>query len=199
MVIRQLLLKFYRPISGNIPVDGNNLEDIDTTILRSRIGYDSQDVFLFSGMTWENIALHHPDAGMEEIVEAAKRAQAHEFISEFPQRYNTQLSEGGSSLSGGERQRLALSPAFLWKPELFLFDGAMSNLDSISERRIHEVLQSIRGAKVTTIMNAHRLSTVVGCDRIIVIDKGKIMQTGSHVELLEQEGLYRSMWRGALV
>jgi ATP-binding cassette subfamily B protein len=195
----KLLLKFYRPTSGNILIDGNNLEDIDTTNLRSRIGYVSQDVFLFSGTIWENIALHHPDASMEEIVEAAKRAQAHEFISELPQRYNTQLSEGGSSLSGGERQRLALSRAFLGKPELFLFDEATSNLDSISERKIHEVLQGIRGEKVTTIMNAHRLSTVVGCDRIFVIDKGKIIQTGNHVELLGQEGLYRSMWQGALI
>ncbi len=195
----KMLLKFYKPISGNITIDGNNIEDIDTIHLRSKIGYVSQDVFLFSGTIWENIALHCPDASMEEIVEAAKRAQAHEFISELPQRYNTPLAERGASLSGGERQRLALSRAFLGKPEILIFDEATSNLDSISEHKIHEVLKSIRGQKITTIMNAHRLTTVVGCDRIFVIDKGMILQTGSHEELLAQEGLYQSLWKGSQI
>jgi len=192
--LTKLLLKFYKPEKGEILLDGNNLEDIDTIYLRSHIGYVPQDIFLFSGTIADNIALHHPEATLGEITEAAKRAGAHEFISNQPDRYNTELSERGESLSGGERQRLALARALLGKPELLIFDEATSNLDNISEHKIYETLKNLRTSKITTIVIAHRLTTVTGCDCIFVMDKGKIVESGTHEELKNAGGLYAHLW-----
>jgi ATP-binding cassette, subfamily C, bacteriocin exporter len=195
----KLLLKLYKPEKGEIRLDGDNLEDIDTIYLRSKIGYVPQEIFLFSGTIADNIALHHPDATLEEITEAAKRAGAHEFISEQPDRYNTVLSERGASLSGGERQRLALARALLGKPEVLIFDEATSNLDTISEYHIHETLGTLRDSRITTILIAHRLTTVINCDRIFVMDKGKIIESGTHTELIDLGGLYSQLWNGNTV
>jgi ATP-binding cassette, subfamily C, bacteriocin exporter len=195
----KLLLKFYKPEKGEIRLDDDNLEDIDTIYLRSKIGYVPQEIFLFSGTIADNIALHHPDATLEEITEAAKRAGAHEFISEQPDRYNTVLSERGASLSGGERQRLALARALLGKPEVLIFDEATSNLDTVSEHHIHETLGTLRDSRITTILIAHRLTTVINCDRIFVMDKGKIVESGTHAELKDVGGLYSQLWNGSTV
>jgi ATP-binding cassette subfamily B protein len=197
--LAKLLFKFYQPESGDILLDGHNLQDIDTLFLRSRIGYVPQEVFLFSGSIAENIALHQPDASLEEIVEAARRAGADEFIVNLPERYNTKLGERGATLSGGERQRLALARALLGSPDILILDEATSNLDAISERRIHDTIACLRTQRITTILIAHRLSTVTACDRIFVIDQGAVVQSGPHAQLVAEDGLYRSLWEGVLV
>lgn len=190
----KLLLKFYKPEQGDIILDGYNLQDIDTDTLRYKIGYVPQDIFLFSGTIAENISLHHSEATMEEIINAAIKAGANEFISNLPDRYNTIISERGTSLSGGERQRIALARALLGNPELLIFDEATSNLDNISENNIHETLKTLREDKITTILIAHRLTTVTHCDCIYVFDKGRIVESGTHKELLTKKGIYSNLW-----
>jgi ABC-type bacteriocin transporter len=192
----KLLLKFYQGESGDILVDGHNLQDIDAIHLRSKIGYVPQEIFLFSGSIADNIALHKPESSLEEIVEAAKKSGAHDFIVNLPDRYNTTLGERGATLSGGERQRLALARSLLGSPDILIFDEATSNLDTISERMIHSTIQSLRSERITTIFIAHRLTTVVSCDRIFVVAGGKVVQSGSHTDLLSQDGLYKELWEG---
>lgn len=193
----KLLLKFYKPEQGKILFDEHNLQDIDTVCLRAHIGYVPQDIFLFSGTIAENISLHKPDALFEEIVESAKKAHAHEFIEALPERYNTVISEKGVSLSGGERQRIAIARALLGSPDLMIFDEATSNLDSISEHEIHRTMESLRSEKITTILVAHRLSTVIHCDKIFVMEHGHIVESGNHLELLAQQSLYAKLWEGS--
>lgn len=193
----KMLLKFYKPQNGEILLDDNNLEDIDTFYLRNRIGYVPQDIFLYSGTIADNISLHKPDATMEDIIEAAKKAGAHDFICNQPDRYNTKLSERGASLSGGERQRIALARALLGNPELLIFDEATSNLDNVSEHNIHQTLKNLRSEKITTILIAHRLTTVVNCDKIFVMEKGHIVEEGNHKKLLAENGVYKKLWDSA--
>lgn len=195
----KLLLKFYSPESGSLSIDQYNIEDVDTKHLRAHIGYVPQEVFLFSGTIAENIALHKPEASLEEIIEASIQTGVHSFVEQLPARYNTVLSERGMSLSGGERQRIALARALLSKPDILIFDEATSSLDTLSERHIHQVLESLKDKKRTTVMIAHRLSTVVHCDRIFVMDKGLIAESGTHTELLERGGLYYRLWNGETV
>lgn len=192
----KLLLKFYKPEKGEIRLDGHNLEDLDTLHLRGRIGYVPQEIFLFSGTIAENIALHKPEASLEDIVAAAEKAKAHDFIVDLPQRYNTVLAERGASLSGGERQRLALARALLGQPDLLIFDEATSNLDTLSEHEIHQTLETLRGNRITTILIAHRLSTVTHCDQIFVMEKGRIVEHGRHETLKTAGGLYSQLWTG---
>lgn len=193
----KLLLKFYKPQKGEILLDQNNLEDIDTFYLRGKIGYVPQDIYLFSGTIADNIALHKSDASIDEIIDAAKRAGAHDFISKQPERYNTRLSERGASLSGGEKQRIVLARALLGNPEILIFDEATSNLDNISEHNIHETLKNLRNEKITTILIAHRLTTVINCDNIFVMQNGQIVETGNHNELLSKNGFYKSLWESS--
>lgn len=193
----KLLLKFYKPQKGDIILDNNNLEDLDTFYLRSKIGYVPQDIFLFSGTIADNISLHKSDATIEAIIEASKKAGAHEFISKLPGRYNTRITERGASLSGGERQRIALARALLGNPELLIFDEATSSLDNISERSIHETLKNLRKEKVTTILIAHRLTTVINCDKIFVMEHGRIVEEGTHEQLKINNGLYQKLWESS--
>ncbi|MCR4734162.1 MAG: peptidase domain-containing ABC transporter [Treponema sp.] len=193
--IVKLILKFYKPQSGKIFFDGNNIEDIDATFLREKIGYVPQDIFLFSGTVRENIALHRPDSSLEEIMNAAKNAGAHDFIENLPQRYETVLGEHGGGLSGGEKQRLALARALLGNPSLIILDEATSSLDTVSEMQIHNILKKIKSQNISVILIAHRLSTVEKCDRIFVMESGKIVQSGTHLELINQSGLYKELWQ----
>lgn len=192
----KLLLKFYRPEKGELFVDGHNVLDLDTLNLRAKIGYVPQEVFLFSGTVRENIALHRPDASFEEVVEAAKRAQAHDFIELLPDRYESELAERGSSLSGGERQRLALARAILGNPDVLLFDEATSSLDTIAEKAVHETIRELTEGGMTTILVAHRLSTVIACDKIFVLDRGRLVEEGNHFELVRRGGHYAKLWEG---
>jgi ATP-binding cassette subfamily B protein len=135
---------------------------------------------------------------MEDIIAAAEKAGAGEFINSLPERYNTRLSERGSTLSGGERQRLALARALLGSPDIMILDEATSNLDSVSERIIHQTIEKLRGT-MTAIIIAHRLTTVRDCDIIFVMDKGDIVESGSHGDLLAKNGLYKTLWEGTEV
>ncbi|MCL2193759.1 MAG: peptidase domain-containing ABC transporter [Treponema sp.] len=189
----KLLLKFYQPEKGTVNIDGHDLRYIDTAALRSRIGYVPQDIYIFAGTVAENIALGNPNAPMEDIIAAAGKAGAHEFISALPEHYETKLSEHGSTLSGGEKQRLALARALLENREIIILDEATSSLDTVSERAIHETIEKLRGS-VTAILIAHRLTTIKNCDVIFVMDKGDIVEYGSHKALLEKNGLYKKLW-----
>lgn len=195
----KLLLKLYKPEHGTISVDGHDLRDMDAYALRSHIGYVPQDVYLFSGTVAENIALHYPAATLEEIAEAARRAGANAFIEALPQRYNTMLGEKGTNLSGGERQRLALARALLGRPDILILDEATSSLDTVSEQLIKQTIDHMQGERLTTIIIAHRLSTVTDCDRIFVMDGGSIVQAGTHFELAREQGLYHELWHGIAV
>jgi len=190
----KLLLKFYEAEKGTIFLDGKDIRDIDTRCLRSRIGYVPQDIFLFSGTVKENISLRKPDATLEEVMEAAKKAGAHEFIDKLPRRYDTVLGEHGGGLSGGEKQRLALARAMLGNPSLIILDEATSSLDTVSEMEIYKIIRSLRSEDISVIIIAHRLSTVKNCDNIFVMNEGKIIQSGTHEKLLKEEGLYKEMW-----
>lgn len=194
--LAKLLLKFYSPNGGNIFLDDIDLQDIDTNYLRSKIGYVSQEICLFSGTIAENIALHAPNTSMEEIVEIAKKTGCHQFISLLPNRYHTVINERGSSLSGGEKQRLALARALLGNPSILILDEATSNLDATSEREIQHTIRNLQRNGMTVILIAHRLTTVVECDRIFVLDTGNIVQVGKHSELISADGLYKKMWYG---
>jgi ATP-binding cassette subfamily B protein len=191
----KLLLKFYKPEQGTISIDGRDIRDIDAASLRARIGYVPQDIFIFAGTIAENIALHNPSAPMDEIISAAEKAGADEFIGKLPKRYNTKLSEQGSTLSGGERQRLALARALLGGPDIIILDEATSSLDSVSEKLVHQVIEKLRG-NMTALIIAHRLTTIRNCDIIFVMDKGEIVESGSHEGLLTKQGLYKTLWGG---
>lgn len=191
----KLILKFYEAQEGKIFLDGNDIRDIDSTYLRSKIGYVPQDIFLFSGTVAENISLHNPDATLEEIIDAAKKAGADEFIQKLPKRYDTILGEHGSGLSGGEKQRLALARALLGNPSFLILDEATSSLDTVSEMEIYKVIKNLRSKNIVVILIAHRLTTVMNCNKIFVMKDGKIIQSGKHKELIEQDGLYKDMWQ----
>lgn len=190
--IAKLLLNLYIPEKGEILINGHNIKDIQIEKLREKIAYVPQETFLFSGTIMENLQLGFGNATQEEIIEAAKMAQAHDFINDLPLRYETMLDENGSNLSGGQRQRLAITRAILKKPDILILDEATSNLDSITERAIEKTINEYsRG--VTTFIIAHRLSTIKRCDRIYVTDKGKITEFGTHKELLELHGYYYNL------
>lgn len=164
-------------------INGNNIEDIRLETLREKIAYIPQETFLFSGSIFDNLTLGLDNATMDDIIEASKMAQAHDFINELPLRYETILDENGSNLSGSQRQRLAIARAMLKKPDILILDEATSNLDAITERALDRTIHEFAN-DMTTIFIAHRLSTIKNCDRIYVMDKGKIVEEGTHMELI---------------
>lgn len=191
----QLLMRYYSCASGAIFIDDHNILDIDPNYLRSRIGYVPQDVFLFSDTIANNISLQKPDASLEEIIEVSKRSGCHEFIEKLPERYNTILSERGASLSGGQRQKIAIARSLIARPDLLIFDEPSSNLDTISERQLNTILDNLSYDNTTCIIIAHRLSTVINCTNIFVMNDGMIMERGTHKELINMDGLYAALWK----
>lgn len=191
--ITKLILRFADTNEGHIFIDKQDIKNITQNDLRSVISYVPQESILFHRSLAENIAYGKPDASMEEIIEVAKKAHAHEFISKLPQGYDTLVGERGIKLSGGERQRVAIARAMLKNAPILILDEATSSLDSISEYYIQDALGELMKGK-TTIVIAHRLSTIQKMDRIIVLDQGQIAEEGTHSELLEKNGIYADLW-----
>ncbi|WP_211338128.1 ABC transporter ATP-binding protein [Mangrovibacterium diazotrophicum] len=191
--IVNLLMNFYEPAAGKILIDGRDIQSIPLTELRQQIAVVPQDVFLFGGTIRENIAYGRHEASNEEIIEAAKNANAWSFIQESPHGLDSLVGERGIQLSGGQRQRIAIARAMLKNPRILILDEATSALDSESERQVQEALEKLMTGR-TSIVIAHRLSTIRQADQILVLDFGKIIQKGTHAELIEDiSGLYYTL------
>jgi ATP-binding cassette subfamily B protein len=187
-----LICRFYDTTQGTVRIDGADIRDLEIEELRRNIGIVLQTPFLFSGTIAQNIAYAKPDASREEIIRAAKAANAHDFITNLPEGYDTIVGEGGTGLSGGERQRISIARAILLNPRILILDEATSSVDTETERQIQKALETLVQGR-TTIAIAHRLSTLYNANRIIALDHGRIVEMGSPQELMEQKGLFYNL------
>lgn len=192
--ITKLLLRFYDPTSGSITLDGIDLRELKLDEYRQTIGFVSQDVFLLDGTVYENIIYGKHDATREEIIDAAKIAEVHEFVESLPNGYETLVGERGQKLSGGQKQRISIARAVLKNPPILILDEATSNVDNETEAAIQRSLDKLIVDR-TTIVIAHRLSTIRNADNIFVLDEGKLIEIGTHDELLNLNGQYAILWR----
>lgn len=197
-ILANMIPRFVDPTSGRVTLDGHDLREVSLKSLRRNIGIVFQENFLFSATVRENISLGKPDASLEEVIEAAKLAQAHPFITDFPKGYDTELGERGIGLSGGQKQRVALARALLMNPKILILDEATSSVDTETESRIQEDLTEVMQGR-TSIIIAKRLSTIRGADKIVILDKGRVAQIGTHLELLSQPGFYRNLFESQFV
>ncbi len=189
----QLVMRLHDPVAGHIELDGTDIRELSLGDLRRSIGLVSQSVFLFSGSVADNIAYGTPDVTREQVIEAAKLAEAHGFISALPEGYDTLVGERGQKLSGGQRQRISIARAILKDPPVLILDEATSAVDNETEAAIQRSMDKVAVGR-TTLVVAHRLSTIRHADMIVVLDQGRVVQTGTHKELLEQGGLYARLW-----
>lgn len=192
--IINLIPRFYDVTGGDITIDSQSVKSVTLSSLRHHVGLVSQEVMLFDDTIYNNIAYGRMDASAEEIYQAAQLAAADHFIQELPQGYETMVGENGVALSGGQRQRIAIARAMLKNAPILLLDEATSALDTHSERLVQEALDTLMQGK-TTIIVAHRLSTIVGADQIYVLDKGQIVESGNHETLIKKQGLYAALWQ----
>ncbi|MBA4741459.1 MAG: ABC transporter ATP-binding protein [Azoarcus sp.] len=192
--IMKLLMRFYDVDAGGVFVDGHDLREFDLASLRRNIGFVSQDVFLFDGSVYDNILYGRPDASFDEVVEAARAAEAHEFILGLPDGYRSQVGERGKRLSGGQRQRISIARAILKDPPILVLDEATSAVDNETEAAIQRSIERISGER-TTLLIAHRLSTVRNADCIHVMANGRIVESGRHKSLLAKKGVYAGLWQ----
>ncbi len=191
--ITNIITRLYDVNDGEVLIDGINVKDLSFKTLRSNIGMVLQETFLFSGTVAENIAYGNPDASLEEIISAAKKAHAHEFIVNLPDGYQTEIGARGVDLSGGEKQRVSIARALLMDPAILIFDEATSSLDTKTEQQIQEAMEELIKGR-TTIAIAHRLSTLKNADRLVVVENGCVVETGTHEELFKKEnGVYAAM------
>ena len=188
-----LIPRFYDVTDGSICVDGVDVRDLKLKCLRNNIGIVQQDVYLFAGSIIENIRYGRPDATDEEVYEAAKKANAHEFIMSLPEGYSTDIGQRGIKLSGGQKQRLSIARVFLKNPPILIFDEATSALDNESEKVVQESLETL-AANRTTFVIAHRLSTIRNAKRILVLTEDGIAESGTHKELMQKQGVYYNLY-----
>lgn len=188
-----LIPRFYEPTEGRICIDGKDISHLTLKSLRNHIGIVQQDVYLFAGTILENIRYGKPDASREEVIQAAKNANAHDFIMSFPDGYDTDIGQRGVKLSGGQKQRLSIARVFLKNPPVLIFDEATSALDNESERVVQESLEKLAKNR-TTFVIAHRLSTIRNAEKILVLTEEGIEESGTHEELLEKGGIYHDLY-----
>ena len=196
--IINLLPRFYDPTEGKITIDGHELRDVTLDSLRSNIGIVLQETTLFSGTIRENIAFGKPEASDEEVIAAAKAAQAHDFISGFPEGYNTHVGERGTTLSGGQKQRVAIARALLLNPRILILDDSTSSVDLGTEAALQSALDILMKGR-TSFVIAQRISTVMNADKIIVLDKGKVVAEGKHKELMEDSPIYAEIYNSQIL
>ena len=188
-----LIPRFFDVDAGEISIDGINVKDYKIKSLRKKIGIVPQETFLFGGTVLENIKYGNQKASAEEVIEAAKKANAHEFIEKLEQGYETEIGERGVKLSGGQKQRISIARAILENTQILILDEATSALDNESEQLVQDALEKLMKGK-TTFVIAHRLSTIINSDKIVVIQQGEIKEVGSHEELLDKDGIYKSLY-----
>ena len=193
-----LIPRFYDPTGGEVKIDGIDVRELDLEWLRDHIGIVPQETILFSGTIEDNIAYGNFQASREEIKESARAANAHQFITDFPAGYDTQVGERGEGLSGGQKQRVAIARALLKDPTILIFDEATSSLDAESEQLVQEALARLMENRTTFII-AHRLSTIIDIDNIVVLDDGRLIERGDHDTLIEQDNKYASLYRNQLL
>jgi ATP-binding cassette, subfamily B, multidrug efflux pump len=196
--IINLLPRFYDPSEGKITIDGNELREVTLDSLRKQIGIVLQETTLFSGTIRENIAFGKPDASDEEIIAAAQAAQAHDFVSTFPEKYNTHVGERGTTLSGGQKQRIAIARALLLNPRILILDESTSSIDLATEASLQRALDVLMKGR-TSFVIAQRISTVINADKILVLDKGKVVAEGKHQELMEDSPIYAEIYNSQIL
>ena len=188
-----LIPRFYDVSEGSIKIDGTDIRDVTLNSLRNQIGMVQQDVYLFAGTIMDNIAYGKPGAAKEEVIEAAKNANAHEFIMSFPDGYDTDIGQRGIKLSGGQKQRLSIARVFLKNPPILIFDEATSALDNESEKVVQESLEKLASNR-TTFVIAHRLTTIQNAQKIIVLTEEGIAESGTHEQLVSSGGIYEKLY-----